>query len=154
MGTSFVHIDWKGFWMQDSILELWLRLLALHLEDPLEENSKTQQIRDGWLLHSHGFFAGCVQVGLGAAVATAADRDLVVTAIRSLIGALEKGPEQLDHGTLNILGFQSGGYPRDIESARLIEVGNAFLALIAGEIQSDASSKEFMPGCWIDPTDQ
>ena len=137
--------------MQDSMLELWLRLLALHLEDPLEDNSKIQEIRDGWLLHSRGFFAGCVQVGLGAAVAT--DRDLVVTAIRSLIGALEKGPETLDHGTLNLLGFQSGGYPRDIESARLIAVGNAFLALIAGEIQSDASSTEFMPGCWIDSTD-
>jgi len=28
MGTSFVEIGGKGFWMQDSILELWLRLLA------------------------------------------------------------------------------------------------------------------------------
>ena len=132
--------------MQDSILELWLRLLALHLEDPLEENSKTRETRDGWLLYSRGFFVGGVQVGLGAAVATAQDRDSVVAAIRSLIGALEKGPEHLDHGTLNLLGFQSGGYPRDIERAQLIEVGKAFLALIAGEIHSDPSSTAFMPG--------
>jgi hypothetical protein len=36
MGTSFVEIGEKGFWMQDSILELWLRLLALHIADPDE----------------------------------------------------------------------------------------------------------------------
>jgi hypothetical protein len=34
MGTSFVSIGDHGFWMTDSILEIWLRLLALHVEDP------------------------------------------------------------------------------------------------------------------------
>lgn len=27
MGTTFVAIDDRGFWMDDSLLELWLRLL-------------------------------------------------------------------------------------------------------------------------------
>jgi hypothetical protein len=37
-------------------------------------------------------------------------------------------------------------FTSDFESRRLIEVGNAFLALIAGQIQADASSTEFMLG--------
>jgi hypothetical protein len=46
---------------------------------------------------------------------------------------------------LNLLGME-GTFTSDFESGRLIEVGNAFLALIAGEIQTDPRSTEFMPG--------
>lgn len=51
MGTSFVSINDKGFWMQDSVLELWLRLLALHIKDPSkDEEVVVRRIRDNWLL--------------------------------------------------------------------------------------------------------
>jgi hypothetical protein len=72
-------------------------------------------------------------------------RDIVIRAINSLIDALQKGPEMLDRGMLNLLGME-GTFTSDFPSRRLIEVGNAFLALIAGEIQADARSTEFMPG--------
>jgi hypothetical protein len=43
MGTTFVTIregntgDEPGFWMRDHMLELWLRLLALHLPEPTNQ---------------------------------------------------------------------------------------------------------------------
>ena len=46
MGTSFVSISGHGFWIQDSLLELWLRLLALHIEDPVESGGLATTIRD------------------------------------------------------------------------------------------------------------
>lgn len=132
--------------MRDSILELWLRLLAFHVEESSEEEFVGRKIRDNWLLASRGYFMGCVPDGLEDAVSTDEGRDIVVRAINSLIDRLEKGPEMLDGGTLNLLGIEGGTFTSDIEARRLIEVGNAFLTLIAGEIQADASSTEFMPG--------
>lgn len=72
MGTSFVGIGEprRGFWMSDGVLELWLRFLALHVEDPVESGSLETRIRDQWLLASRGFFGGCVPVGLEEAVST------------------------------------------------------------------------------------
>lgn len=39
MGSTLVYIGERGFWMRDGILELWLRFLALHIEDPVESGS-------------------------------------------------------------------------------------------------------------------
>ena len=41
---------------------------------------------------------------------------------------------------------KGGEFTRDIEASRLIELGNAFRALLAGEVHTNASSTEFMPG--------
>ena len=147
MGTSFVSINDKGFWMRDSMLTLWLRLLALHLEEPTKDGIIERNIRDKWLLASRGFFPGCIPDDLEDAVSTDEGRQVVIGAIKSLISTLAKGPKTLDPGTLNTLGISGAFFSADVEAWRLIEVGNAFLTLIAGEIQSDASSTEFMPGC-------
>src|SRR5215475_3618928 len=116
MGTSFVSINNKGFWMRDSVLELWLRLLALHVEESPEEEFVGRKIRNDWLLASRGYFMGCVPDGLEDAVSTDEGREVVIRAIRSLIGALEKGPETLDGGTLSLLGFEDSY--GDIEARR------------------------------------
>ena len=150
MGSSFVEISGKGFWMRDGILELWLRLLALHLEDPArEETHVVRSIRDNWLLASRGYFGGHVPTELEEAVSTSEGRAAVIAAIESLTRALKKSPAKLDHGTLNVLGFETGEFTGDIERERLLEIAQAFLDLIAGKIQSDATSTEFMPGCWV-----
>lgn len=133
--------------MRDSVLELWLRLLALHIEDPSEEEVVVRKIRDQWLLASGGYFLGHVPVNLEEAVSTDEGRAAVVHAISSLLEALAKSPKKLDRGTLNLLGIHNLIWMDDFESWRLIEVGNAFLDLIAGKIESDARSTAFMPGC-------
>lgn len=133
--------------MRDSVLELWLRMLALHIEDPSkEEEVVARKIRDNWLLASRGYFNGWVPVRLEEAVSTEKGRDIVVRATNSLLDALAKSPEILDRGVLNLLGFHHP-WMTDFESWRLIEVGNAFLDLIAGKVESDARSTAFMPGC-------
>src|SRR5260221_8045307 len=116
MGTSFVEINGKGFWMQDSILGLWLRLLSLHTEDPSDDTPLAGRIRDNWLLASRGYFVGCVPHNLEETVATAEGRAIVLDAITSLKSALEAGPALLDYGTLNLLGFCDGTFVRGVES--------------------------------------
>ena len=145
MGTSFVEIDEKGFWMQDSVLELWLRLLALHIDDPVE-GSIGREIRDRWLLASRGYFVGCIPIALDKAVEAEEGKKIVSSAIDSLMIALENGPDKLNCATLNLLGFKGGDFTADFEASRLILVGKAFRSLVAGEIETDASSTAFMPG--------
>jgi hypothetical protein len=148
MGTTFVALNdpRRGFWMSDSVLELWLRFLALHVEDPVESGSLPTQIRDQWLLASRGFFTGCVPDGLAEAVSTPEGARLVRAAIGSLLGALRSAPPQLSRGVLNLMGLDSGECTADIETWRLVEVGEAFLALLDGKVTAGPSDAAFMPG--------
>src|SRR5260221_3994782 len=113
MGTSFVTADGEhGFWMRDSILELWLRLLALHIPEPADADSKlahqvSRQIRDRWLLASKGFFSGCVPADVKNAVATQEGKAVVRAAIESLRTSLLRQPSTLDKNVLNLLGFDA-----------------------------------------------
>jgi len=121
MGSTFVSIEDKGFWTRDGVLELWLRLLSLHLEEPTDESSRVCRIRDGWLLASRGYFGGSVPIGLDEAVRDEEGRQIVVTAIRELMSALKKGPATLDRQTLNLLGF-TAEFVADFPAERLVEV--------------------------------
>lgn len=146
MGTTFVGIGDRGFWMRDSVLELWLRFLALHVEDPVESGSLATRIRDQWLLASRGFFMGCVPEGLEEAVSTPEGDKLVRAAIGSLLESLRSAPPYLSKGVLNIMGF-TGEFTADIETWRLVEVGQAYLALLDGTVTTGPSDTSFMPGC-------
>jgi hypothetical protein len=153
MGTTFVGLPARdgssnrhGFWMRDSVLELWLRFLALHIEDPVESGSLATKIRDQWLLASRGFFTGCVPEGLEDAVATPEGEALVRGAIRSLLSSLSAAPPRLSKDVLNLMGFTNGEFTLDPETDWLIEVGQAYLDLLDGKITSDATDSSFMPG--------
>jgi hypothetical protein len=145
MSTTFVSIGEHGFWMSDSILELWLRLLALHVEDTISPGSPATMIRDQWLLASRGYFNGCVPHGLEEAVSTAEGASLVREAIHSPLKTLAAAPPHIDKDVLNLMGF-GGVFTVDVETRRLVEIGNAFLDLLDGKIISRADDMSFMPG--------
>lgn len=146
MGTSFVRISDGGFWVQDGLLELWLRLLTLHVEDPAEPGATASAIRDQWLLASRGYFNGCVPDGLQEAVSTPEGAALVRAAVHSLLEALAAAPDRLGKEVFNLMGFSGGTFTGDIETRRLIEIGGAFLDLIDGKITSGPEDSSFMPG--------
>ena len=149
MGTTFVALNEprRGFWVRDSLLELWLRFLALHVEDPVESTSLATRIRNQWLLASRGYFTGCVPEGLAEAASTPVGEALVRAAIHSLLEALKAAPGQLNKDVLNLMGITSGEFTADVETWRLVEVGHAYLALLDGRITAGPSDASFMPGC-------
>jgi len=151
MGTSFVNIGDNGFWINDSLLELWLRLLSLHIEDPndldpIDEKSLKTEIRNDWLLQSRGYFTGSVSVDLDLYVKSFKGNKIIIDAIKSLMEALSKSPENLSVEVINLLGID-GSYQHDIESWRLMEVGRAFIDLIDGKLHNKSNNSDFMPGC-------
>jgi hypothetical protein len=151
MGTTFVSLkgatseDEIGFWMRDGILELWLRLLALHVPEPTENHFLAYEIRNQWLLASRYCFNGCVPHGLEDATATVEGRGIVRAAIDSLMRRLENAPTILDANTLNLLGFEQS-FTEPFETSRLIEIGRAFIELLDGKITCTVRSTDFMPG--------
>jgi hypothetical protein len=152
MGTSFVSIDGEhGFWMRDGVLEVFLRLLALHVPEPTDSDTpKThevaRQVRDQWLLASKGFFQGCVPSGLEEAAATEEGRTVIRTATLSLRDALRKAPQSISKDALNLLNFEGAQWDEDFETRRLVETADAFLSLLEGKIAGTARSTDFMPG--------
>ena len=154
MGTTFVTLSRKspgkepGFWMRDGMLELWLRLLALHLPEPTDsgEHQATLKIRNQWLLASRGYFVGCVPHGMEEACSTQEGKAVVRMAIDSLLAALQGTMRALDAESLNLLGNEGGLFTAPIERKWLEEVGYAFLDLLDGKIACVASSTEIMPG--------
>ncbi len=154
MGTTFVTLSRDvsgyeyGFWMSDGMLELWLRLLALHLPEPTDsgEHQATLEIRNKWLLASRGYFNGCVPHSMEDACAAPAGRAVIRLAIDSLLEALHHRKTPLDTDTLNLLGIERGQFTAPIERKWLQEIGDAFLDLLDGKISSAPSSTEIMPG--------
>ena len=51
---------------------------------------------------------------------------LVRAAIGSLLESLRLAPSHLSYGVLNLMGFTSGVFTADIETWRLVEVGEAY----------------------------
>ena len=145
MGTTFVTIDGEtGFWMRDEILELWLRLLALHLDEPTASESFTREIRDQWLLASKGWFVGWVPHNLEQIASRDDGSELVRSATRKLLAVLNEAPAMLSADTLNVIGFDYL-LGQDVETARLVDVGRAWLDLLDGKI-TDGPSNRIMPG--------
>jgi len=145
MGTTFVDVKKKGFWLRDSVLELWLRFAALHIKDSADKNSKAHEIRDKWLLASRGYFSGCVPHSIEQAISTEDGEKIVTDAIHSLLIVLKKAPEKLDKNVISLMGC--GEWQINFETFRLIEVSEAILDLIEGKVGNGPEDTSFMPGC-------
>ena len=97
MGTSFVHIKENGFWVRDGILELFLRLAALHIDEPKDGDSfqacsQIYEIRNKWLLASKGYFTGCVPDCIDEIASDETGKLIMVKAINKLLSRLKKSP--------------------------------------------------------------
>lgn len=140
MGSTFVTLgrdasgnpassdEQVGFWVQDSILELWLRLLALHIKDPERNGDVANTIRNQWLLASRHHFIGCVPHFFEEATSTAEGFRLVDDAVRSLSAVLTSAKDHMCGDTLSLMCFESEW--GDVEIAVLRDLATAFRDLL------------------------
>ena len=133
--------------MRDDFLELWLRFAALHIEDTNEDHSLAHTIRNEWFLASRGYFSGSVPFQIEENVATGEGKAIVLKAFGSFLSSLRQGPEFLNSGVLNLMGMD--GWGSDIETQRLIQVGESLVQLIEGKNFARPEDSSFMPGSVI-----
>lgn len=142
-----MNIGDRGFWVQNSLLELWLRFLALHIKDPVESVCLVTEIRDRLLTASCGYLTARAPAGLEEAVSTPTGEMLVRSAIDTMASVFSTAPYRLSSGVLNLMWFTGGNLTKDIDTWRLLEIGQAYLDLIDGKIETGWSNQLFMPGC-------
>jgi hypothetical protein len=145
MAITFVGAEQSGFWMHDTILELWLRWAALHIDDQCADPALARRIRDQWLLASRGLCRGTVPLDLVADTATGPGRDIVLGAAASLLKSLREGPPVLSRDVINLMGM-SGKFMNDVETHRLIEVSESIIGWIGGKAFGGNVDHSFMPG--------
>jgi hypothetical protein len=126
-----------GFWMRDGLLEVWLRLLSLHVEVPVINGAVIREslatsIRDQWLLASGGHFIGCIPHGLEEAASTPEGKAIIRTAVLSLLEALSKTGDWIAKDTLNLMGIE-GEFEADLKISDFIGIGRTFLDLLDGK---------------------
>ena len=156
MGTSFVTLESKaageasgpdggtGFWVNDSLLALVLRLLTLHIPEPAPgpEGEVVKAIRERWLLASGESFPGCVPHGLEEIAKNQYGLAVAKSAVASLIGTLERTPRL--HGSIFPLLGLGAPAGRDIEPAELKDILQQ-LANLLDERDSDGRSPRRTP---------
>ena len=65
MSSSFTEFRGKGFWCHDPLLETWLRVLSLNMDDEAHAPGWQHDLRDKWLSVSAGYCMGWVSASLG-----------------------------------------------------------------------------------------
>lgn len=148
METTFVCVRGNGFWIQDSLLALWLRFLALHAEDQQDPLCAASIMRSEWLVGSRGYFPGCLPFELQANVATDEGKLIFLQAVDALLVALRANPGYLDHRTLQVMGMEPC-FPCDVETSLLVEVSLAFQDIVLGQPAAQAPSTFCLSMCEV-----
>jgi hypothetical protein len=147
MGSSFTSFRGQGFWSREGPLETWLCLVVLQLRHRSCVDVKAfSDLRETWM---DAATAGCQGfVGNAAALdRLLEDEELLKTAIEAsedTLQALRKLGPTLDRRYLNLLGG-AGGYVRDPEAWRILQVGEHFLRLLRGELTWDVRTSPMLP---------
>lgn len=144
MGTSFVSIGDKGFWMRDAVLCLWLRMVALQIECGGNDADALTRLRNEWMLQSQIAVPGVVATNLDTIADDETAKQAVSAAIHRVLKSLSAFGDAVEPETLNLLGLDVWAQPE--ETSRLRTIGTAFLDLLEGKITTEADSTDFMPG--------
>lgn len=153
MGTTYIRAGsanhaHPGFWMRDGLLELWLRLLALNLEEPGPEddvrNHLLRRIRDQWLMASRSGFGGCVPHGFEEFTADPVGMEIVKNAVERLNSALERSQRDLSPTVLDLMGWYDHQPFGEVAYWRMKDVAQSFLDLLNGHF--DPAKADHVPG--------
>jgi len=142
MGSSFTEYRGNGFWTRDALLEIWLHRLVLAIDGRPVRLAWLQDARDHWQLHATVGYTGCVSASLDEWLGGDPDRvttvaDLSAEALRGLRDARSIRHEDL---TAAGIGGQRTQWRKDMPAHNILPVAEAFIDLIAGRIDWDAST--------------
>lgn len=163
MGTSFIGIEEKGFWLTDISARIWLLMLGNKIDD-LELNELwILDLRNEWLLNGLGLMTGCTICSFDLFIYDTSKRDVVLKIIEKKILDFEYYKTFLPFEELNeliptsakkLLNYKEDFTLKDYEHftsrkwyltenkeiKTFRNIGILFKKLILGEIQTTAST--------------
>ena len=151
MGKSFTEFRGHGFWARETSLEVWLRLVSLHLHYRVGiEEAAFRDLRESWLIATSGC-QGCV--------GNCADLDRVLFDDKLVAVAIEASEEtlkvidglgpELDHRYLNALGID-GHFTADLHAWKVVQIGEHFIRLLRGELPWQVRSSPLLPSAELE----
>ena len=143
MGSSFTEFRGKGFWSRDGLLEAWLRVLSLHLDDEVYAPGWQHDLRNEWLLVSAGFFNGFVSASLDKFLTDDARIAAVLRASERSIQCLRAFGAYVPAAFLNALGLSP--FTADLPIEWFERIADWFDRLLSGELMTDASTSPTLP---------
>jgi hypothetical protein len=144
MSSSFTEFRGKGFWSTDTLLEVWLRVLSLQMEEDVAEPRWQHELRDTWLLYSNGRFMGCIAPCLDQYLTDADRIAKVLQASDHCIRALRDFGDYVPAEFLRTLGIQQL-FTADLPIEWFELIACRFSALLRGELATDATTSPTLP---------
>jgi hypothetical protein len=137
LSSSYVEYRTFGFWARDGALEVWLYLLGIAAHDLPSAPPWLLEAAAHWKEQSIGGYSGAIDVHLDDYVIDQDRIDVVRDlAQRQLLWLRER--EYVSANWLNSLYLGAPGnnhFPADPPSRPFISVGEAFLALLDGQLR-------------------
>lgn len=148
MGSSFTGFRGKGFWCDDSLLEVWLRVLALHLGEEVYEPGWQHDLRDHWLAMSGLNIVGCIHPSLERFLTEDERIAVILHVTERSMRSLRAFGKFVPAAFLNALGF-TNSFPDDLPMEWFNRIADCFTALLQGELGTDASDSPVLPATRI-----
>jgi hypothetical protein len=146
MGSTVVFVGEHQIRIHDPELELWLRLLALHIDPTSEPDSPAAGIRRQWLVACCGAFNGVVPDCLDEFAAEPEAKEIVRAAVQSLLRSLEMTRGRLSAEFVNLLNLNGRWRAeRELNREYYLQLGRAFLDLIDGKPATTPTAPSFLP---------
>jgi hypothetical protein len=144
MGSSFTDFRGKGFWSRDSLLQAWLRVVALNMGEEVYKEGWQHDLRDHWLLMSGIGGGGCVWPSLDEFLTDEDQVAVILRASECAIQRLRAFGAFVPAAFLNALGFE---YPfdADLPIEWFNRIADCLSALLRGTLATDASNSPTLP---------
>jgi len=144
MGSSYTEFRDKGFWSCDGLLEVWLRLLSLHLKGDVYTPGWQHDLRDRWLCISGVGISGCIHAALDEFLTDEERIGIVLEASDHCAKKLRAFGKSIPAATLNLLGLEDL-FTEDISVAWVELIADRFSTLLRGELTTDAKTSPVLP---------
>lgn len=143
MASSFVEYKKYGFWSPDGLLQIWLYFLTQKIDAHKDNAVWLNEVSKEWAIQAQGVCSGCIYVGLDEYITTPKQKQTLINLSNEVIETLPTNGRFLSKEELNRpeLGAGAGTtWTVDVPISELVDLGNQFVKLLRGELQSTAAS--------------
>ncbi|BDS07412.1 hypothetical protein NT6N_24520 [Oceaniferula spumae] len=132
MGNSYVTFQNLSFRSRDTLLELWLRLLALNLpDDQYKPKTWIHELRNEWLFQASGLWNGVISPQLDKFCTTQERIEVVLATSNRLMVRLKACGDVVGSRELGLLGL--GSFEVDYPVHYFEQMHERFEALLLGQ---------------------
>ena len=141
MTTSYTDYRGRGFWADDTVIELWLHLLV-HTRPARCRAAWIIRARDAWAVQARVGFLGCVDLGLDEHLAGDPTREAeFVTLINAFDDHLESLGAMIPAPTATLYNVGGGTeFGADVDIAVLHRFSTALIELVTAKTTDTSSA--------------